>query len=141
MTGSREAPTLIATTRAALPDRIDAMRRAGVEVVVLEQADGRVDLRALMVVLGRRGVLSVLVEGGAEVAASALAAGVVDKVVAIVAPWVIGGDAALSPVEGAGPPAAIHLHDVRVQHLDEDVAIEGYLTPAPWREQARHQEA
>jgi diaminohydroxyphosphoribosylaminopyrimidine deaminase/5-amino-6-(5-phosphoribosylamino)uracil reductase len=48
VTGVHEAPALIATTRAAPPDRIEVMRRAGVEVVVQEQVDGRVDLRALM---------------------------------------------------------------------------------------------
>ncbi len=136
VTGAREVPTLIATTRAAPEDRVEAMRRAGVEVVVLEQADGRVDLRALAAMLGGRGVLSVLVEGGAEVAASVLALGIADKVIAIVAPRVIGGLGAPSPVEGAGVAGPMDLRDVNVRRLGEDTVIEGYLAPAPYWEQA-----
>lgn len=141
VTGAREVPTLIATTRAAPEDRVEAMRRAGVEVIVLEQADGRVDLRALAAMLGGRGVLSVLVEGGAEVAASVLALGIADKVIASVAPRVIGGLGAPSPVEGAGVAGPMDLRDVNVRRLGEDTVIEGYLAPAPYWEQARQQEA
>ncbi len=126
--GVTEAPTLIATTAAASPAQVDAMQQAGVEVLVLSQAPQGVDLRALMEELGRRGVLSVLIEGGGAVNASALAAGVVDKVVALVAPWLIGGALAPTPVDGpglAGSSGAVRLSEVRIQKLGEDVLIEG----------------
>ena len=126
--GAGEAPTLIATTAAAPPAQIEAMRRAGVEVVVLDQAPQGVDLRALMEELGRRGVLSVLIEGGGTVNASALAAGVVDKVIALVAPRLIGGAPAPTPVDGpglAGVSGAVRLSEVRTRRFGEDVSIEG----------------
>ncbi|MDQ7839741.1 MAG: bifunctional diaminohydroxyphosphoribosylaminopyrimidine deaminase/5-amino-6-(5-phosphoribosylamino)uracil reductase RibD [bacterium] len=126
--GMAEAPTLIATTAAAPPAQVEAMRRAGVEVLVLDQAPQGVDLRALMEELGRRGVLSVLVEGGGTVNASALAAGVVDKVIALVAPRLIGGSLAATPVDGpglAGVSGAVRLSEVRTRRLGEDISIEG----------------
>jgi diaminohydroxyphosphoribosylaminopyrimidine deaminase/5-amino-6-(5-phosphoribosylamino)uracil reductase len=130
VTGAAETPTLIATTAAAPPDRVEAMRRAGVEVLVQGHAEGLVDLRALMLELARRGVLSVLVEGGGTVNASALAAGIVDKVIAAVAPRLIGGIDAPSPVDAADPATAgtgWELRDVRTQRLGDDLVIEGYL--------------
>jgi diaminohydroxyphosphoribosylaminopyrimidine deaminase/5-amino-6-(5-phosphoribosylamino)uracil reductase len=127
--GTAEAPTLIATTGAASPDRVEALRRAGAEVLVQEHADGRVDLRALLADLGRRGVLSVLIEGGGTVNAAALSEGLVDKVIAIIAPRLIGGTEAPTPLDGAGPvsaPGGLRLRDVQVRRLGEDVVIEGY---------------
>ena len=123
-----EAPTLIATTAAAPPARVEAMRRAGVEVVVLDQTPQGVNLRALMVELGRRGVLSLLIEGGGTVNASALAAGVVDKVIALVAPRLIGGAMAPTPVDGpglAGVSGVVRLSEVRTRRLGADMLIEG----------------
>ncbi|MGQ0571384.1 MAG: bifunctional diaminohydroxyphosphoribosylaminopyrimidine deaminase/5-amino-6-(5-phosphoribosylamino)uracil reductase RibD [Armatimonadota bacterium] len=135
-TGVAEAPTLIVTTEAALPERIDAMRGAGVEVFIQELREGPVDLRAVMQELGRRGVLSVLVEGGGTVNASLLSAGLVDKVIALIAPRLIGGAQAPTPVDGSGVIASangakgaargLRLCDVRVHALGNDVAIEGY---------------
>lgn len=126
--GGAEAPTLIATTAAAPPAQVEAMRRAGVEVLVIDQAPQGVNLRSLMVELGRRGVLSVLIEGGGTVNASALAAGVVDKVIALVAPRLVGGALAPTPVDGpglAGASGVVRLSEVRARRLGKDILIEG----------------
>ena len=127
-----EARTLIVTAGVAPVDRIDALRRAGVEVLVQDHSGDRVRLRPLLQELGRRGLLSVLVEGGGTVNASAIAEGVVDKVIALIASSLIGGAQAPTPLEGPGlveVGGALRLRDVRViQGLGEDVAIEGYLS-------------
>lgn len=128
--GVSEAPTLIATTAAAPPAQIEAMRQAGVQVLVQGQAQGTVDVRAVLEELGRRGVLSVLIEGGGAVNAAALASGVVDRVIALVAPRLIGGSRAPTPVDGPGlreVAGALRLRDVRVQPLGEDLVIEGQV--------------
>ncbi|MDR7420644.1 MAG: bifunctional diaminohydroxyphosphoribosylaminopyrimidine deaminase/5-amino-6-(5-phosphoribosylamino)uracil reductase RibD [Armatimonadota bacterium] len=128
--GIADAPTLLVTTRAAPADRIEAFRRARVEVLVQDRARGPVDLRELMEHLGRRGLLSVLVEGGGTVHASALAAGVVDKIVAFVAPCLIGGAHAPGPLDGAafgGFAEPLRLRQVQVERLDDDLAMTGYL--------------
>jgi diaminohydroxyphosphoribosylaminopyrimidine deaminase/5-amino-6-(5-phosphoribosylamino)uracil reductase len=128
--GIAEARTLIVTTAAAPANRTADLRQAGVEVLVQEQREGTVDLRALMQELGRRGILSVLVEGGGTVNAAVLEAGLADKVIALVAPRLIGGAAAPTPVNGAGLAGiagARRLRDVHVYPLGEDTAIEGYV--------------
>jgi diaminohydroxyphosphoribosylaminopyrimidine deaminase/5-amino-6-(5-phosphoribosylamino)uracil reductase len=134
-----EVPTLVATTLAAPAERLTALRRAGVEVLVQAHAAPRVDLRSLLEELARRGTLGVLVEGGAEVHAAFLAAGLADKVIALVAPVLIGSAGAPAPVAGlpaagagADPAAPRRLRAVRViAELDGDVALEGYLREVP----------
>lgn len=68
-----------------------ALARAGVEVVRLRGRRRRVDLGAALAELGRRGILSVMMEAGARVNAAALTAGVVDKLALFVAPKQLGG--------------------------------------------------
>jgi diaminohydroxyphosphoribosylaminopyrimidine deaminase / 5-amino-6-(5-phosphoribosylamino)uracil reductase len=123
------APTLIATTARADPDRLARLIGAGVEVEVVEAASSGVDLRELMTLLGARGVISVLIEGGASVLGSAFDQGIVDKVVAMVAPRIIGGASAPGAVGGVGAPtlaAAPLLRDVAVERAGPDLLISGY---------------
>ncbi|WP_338057657.1 bifunctional diaminohydroxyphosphoribosylaminopyrimidine deaminase/5-amino-6-(5-phosphoribosylamino)uracil reductase RibD [Sulfuritortus calidifontis] len=76
-----------------LKERRAALSAAGAEVLVLPGADGHVDLPALLVELGRRGINEVHVEAGAVLNGAFLAAGLVDEWLAYVAPKVM-GDAA-----------------------------------------------
>ncbi|MGH7763918.1 MAG: bifunctional diaminohydroxyphosphoribosylaminopyrimidine deaminase/5-amino-6-(5-phosphoribosylamino)uracil reductase RibD [Candidatus Dormibacteraceae bacterium] len=116
------AGTLIATTRAG--------RVGAAEVLKLPAgADGRVSLPALLDELGKRMLLSVLVEGGGEVHGSFFAGHLVDKVYAYVAPAVIGGREAPGPVGGAGIGRlidAIRLRDVDLTRLGDDTLITAY---------------
>jgi diaminohydroxyphosphoribosylaminopyrimidine deaminase/5-amino-6-(5-phosphoribosylamino)uracil reductase len=116
------ANTLIATTR---PGRVGAA-----EVLRLPAAaDGRVVLPALLDELGQRGVLSLLVEGGAEVHASFFAEGLVDKVYVYVAPRLIGGKDAPGPLGGAGVEhlaESIQLNELDFARLGDDLMITGY---------------
>jgi diaminohydroxyphosphoribosylaminopyrimidine deaminase/5-amino-6-(5-phosphoribosylamino)uracil reductase len=130
VTGVAEARTLIVSTREAPADRVGAMRRAGVEIIVQDHTQGPVDLRLLMEELGRRGVLSVLVEGGGTVNAAILEAGIADKVIALVAPRLLGGADAPTPVDGMGlvdGRGSLRLRDLQLQRLGDDIVIEGYL--------------
>lgn len=64
---------------------------------------------------------------------SLLAAGLVDKIIAFVAPKVVGGDADKSPIMGWGLPSmnqALTLEDTRIHTFQEDVCIEGYVSDA-----------
>ncbi len=127
-----EAPVLIATTAAAPAAWRAALAARGAEVLVLPSAaDGRVDLVALLMTLGQRGVMSVLVEGGATLLGALFDAALVDKVHAVIAPLIIGGRA-LPAVGGRGAwsmAEAHRLQDVTVARLDDDTVITGYLRP------------
>jgi diaminohydroxyphosphoribosylaminopyrimidine deaminase/5-amino-6-(5-phosphoribosylamino)uracil reductase len=122
-------PTLIATTSQSPPEWHREVERSGAEVAVLPAGeDGRVDLRALAELLGQRGVLSLLVEGGGVLHASFFAAGLVDKVHAIIAPKIVGGSA-YPAVGGAGAnkmQEAWVLRDLDIVRLGNDVAFVGY---------------
>ena len=90
--------------------------------------DGRVDLRAMLSELGRRQITSLLVEGGGTLLGSLFDEGLVDRVVGFVAPVIVGGSTAPSPVAGTGVERiadALRLHDVRVERFGNDVAIMG----------------
>jgi diaminohydroxyphosphoribosylaminopyrimidine deaminase/5-amino-6-(5-phosphoribosylamino)uracil reductase len=102
----------------------------GAEVLVLPlDGDGHVDLRALVEGLGAREILSLLVEGGGVLHAGFFAAGLVDKVHAIIAPKIVGGTAypAVAGDGAARMADAITLRDIDLQRLGDDAVITGYV--------------
>lgn len=126
------APTLVATTEAAPAAWCDAIRATGAALAVLPAGDGGVALGALLDHLGGRGVLTLLVEGGAVVHGAFFDAGLVDRVQAVVAPVVVGGVAAPGAVGGRGVERmaeAYRLRDVTVDRVGEDVIITGLTRP------------
>ncbi len=120
--------TLIATTQGAgglAGDSVDDK----IETLALPPGEGGVDLRALLALLGERGVVNVLVEGGGGVLGTLFDMRLVDKVVAFVAPVIIGGSGAASPVGGLGAETmrqAARLRDVATRRFGADTAIIGY---------------
>jgi diaminohydroxyphosphoribosylaminopyrimidine deaminase / 5-amino-6-(5-phosphoribosylamino)uracil reductase len=121
--------TLVATTARADPERLARLHDMGVDVEVVASAPSGVDLEALMTILGARGLISVLIEGGASVLGSAFDAQIVDKLVAMLAPRIIGGGAAMGAVGGDGVPtlaAARLLRDVTVDRAGPDLIVTGY---------------
>jgi len=124
-----ETPTLLVVTERADEHRMSALRSAGVEVVRLSSADGRVDIPSLLAELGRRELCSVLLEGGASLAGSFAAAGAVDKVVAFVAPRLLLAAEAPPvmdpPVNTAGLETMV-LRGVQIERVGRDVMIAGY---------------
>lgn len=123
--------TLIVTTDQAPFRAARALRSTGAEVLVLPARDGRVDLAVLLRELGRRGINSVLAEGGGALLGSLFTAGLVDRVSAFIAPVIIGGDGAPVPVAGDGVDTmddALRLHNVEVRRFGQDLAISGTLS-------------
>ncbi len=91
---------------------------------------GRVDIRSLLRELAKREVTSVLIEGGGETVASALEAGLVDKVYFFIASKIIGGRKATTSVEGEGVEKAgkaIRLKKMSYRKIGDDLLIEGYV--------------
>jgi diaminohydroxyphosphoribosylaminopyrimidine deaminase/5-amino-6-(5-phosphoribosylamino)uracil reductase len=128
--GARCLPGAVVATAGVPPERARELERRGAEVLHLPPEDGRVAWNPLLEVLAGRGITSILVEGGSEVAASALKARVVDKVAAFVAPRVLGGASALGPVGGEGaidPGEATQLVIAAADALGGDLLIEAYV--------------
>lgn len=130
----RESPAgcIIACTGSAPPERVEALRAAGAQVLVLPERAGHVDLPALMDALGERGALNVLIEGGGGLVAGALEAGIVDRMVLFYAPIIIGGREAVPGVGGMGPERvadALRVRDLTITRVGPDLLVEGYLTP------------
>ena len=122
--------TLIACATTASQKQMSALGDSGAEVWSRSaNARGRTDPQALLQELGQRGIVSILVEGGGTVLGSLFDAGLVDKVQAFVAPMIIGGSNAASPVEGDGISRmsdAWHLQRVSIQSIGPDWLITGY---------------
>lgn len=121
------APTLVATTETAPEERRAAWRRAGAEILVLDDAgSGLIPLEQLMAELGKRDVQHVLLEGGPTLAWDAVDHGLVDEVVVFVAPILVGGSEAPSVLMGGGVPgigAAMRLEIRTVERLGDDLKV------------------
>lgn len=122
------APTIIATTRRAVAQRSLTLPGKNDELLVLPEHAGRVDLQALLRELGRRGVQSMLLEGGAVLNDAFLKAGLIDRVMVFIAPKILGGSDGKGIFAGNGFPVladAIQLQDVMVRVFGDDTLIEG----------------
>jgi len=126
----REAKTLVATTQAASVARLRMLHAKNIETIALPSLGGRVSLPALFKELGRRGITSVLVEGGSEINASMLKAKLVDHVQLYIAPALLGGNNARGIVGGRSPLRlghALKLRHMQVRSVGPDLVVEGDL--------------
>ncbi len=122
-----EAPTLVLTEAGANPELQQNLLERGVEVMVLDPLTPA----TAMTYLYQRGLLSVLWECGGTLAARAIAEGTVQKVLAFIAPKIVGGIAAPSPVGELGLASmteALTLERVRWRSIGPDCLVEGYLS-------------
>ena len=127
---SRPGRALIALGEGVKPEIIEGFRGKNAEVVVLPSVEGLVDLEQLFKVLGQREITSVLVEGGGTLLGYMFDHRLVDKVVAFVAPVIIGGSEAETAVEGKGAEKiadSIRLERVTTMECNGDVMVSGYV--------------
>ena len=122
-----EAPTLVFTRENGNRSMREYLRDRGVEVVELPELTPDRAMEHLY----DRGCSRVLWECGGTLAARAIAAGVVQKIMAFIAPKIIGGSDAPSPVGDLGlnqMTDALPLERIKIAQIDRDLLIEGYLT-------------
>lgn len=127
---SSAACVIVAAGPDADPDKAAALEEKGVRVVRLSLDGGRLDLRDLMLKLNQMSVTSLLIEGGGRVAASALKAGIVNKVCWFVAPKFLGGNDGIPVFRGAGPEYikdAFVLKKAEHRSVGADFMVTGYL--------------
>ena len=120
-----EYPTLIVC--AEENDRTEEIRQCGAEVIALPDVNGRVSFKNLMEYLGNRQIDSVFVEGGGEIHESCMKAGIVNHVCCYIAPKILGGKDAKTPVEGLGVAnmeEAMLLSNKKITTLGEDLLLE-----------------
>lgn len=104
----------------------------GKNVRLMEYETEKVDLPLLMKDLGREGIISLLVEGGASLNSYCLESGIVDKVMFFIAPKIMGGRDSFGAVGGATFRRLAEAHrigDTKIRRIGEDILIEGYLSP------------
>lgn len=128
---SAPGKTLLALARSVTPEEKKTFARANVEWLELPSEKGLVDLERLLKELGEQKITSVLVEGGGILLGSLFDGGLVDKVVAFIAPIIIGGREAKTAVGGEGIDKvadSIKLERVSVECLGDDVTVSGYVS-------------
>ena len=131
MVASCREDVLVVTTSAASPERRKRLESKGVRVEVLEGADGRVDLDAVVSLLAREKYLSLMIEAGSSVNWTALESGVADKIFFYYAPKILGGTQSLPVAGGTGRRRradAIQFHDVKLHPItSNEFAVEAWL--------------
>jgi len=125
--------TLVACVEPLDEEKKRQLQSHGVEVAIMPGSGGLVDLEALLRYVGRRQVSTVLLEGGSELLGYAFDHGLVDKVLAFVAPMIIGGTEGRTAVGGHGAPTipeALALDRVEVKNFADNVLVSGYVRKA-----------
>ena len=125
--------TIVLTTTASDEEKRKALTDMGVDIIMADGDEkGKVDLSSAMTGLALKGIDGILLEGGATLAASAFAEGIVDKVRLYVAPKIIGGMKAPGLIggEGAASMAEVwHLRNIQTEMTGPDLVIEAYVDP------------
>jgi diaminohydroxyphosphoribosylaminopyrimidine deaminase/5-amino-6-(5-phosphoribosylamino)uracil reductase len=117
---------LLVFTAAALDSpKARKLQHVGVELVRIGTRRGRIDLRAVLVELGRREILSVLLEAGPSVNGTTLAAGLVNRLVLFYAPK-IAGEVSV-PFAYMPTLHGLPLQDLRVRQVGPDFCVEAYI--------------
>jgi diaminohydroxyphosphoribosylaminopyrimidine deaminase/5-amino-6-(5-phosphoribosylamino)uracil reductase len=130
---ARETPLLVAVGGEAAEADCRRLRDSGCEVLVSAGTTHAARLEALLDELGRRRLTNVLVEGGGRLLGSLLDARQIDEVHVFIAPLLVGGDGAVTPVGGQGVAelsAAVRLDGLSAETLGGDVYLHGRTVPA-----------
>lgn len=110
--------------------KMKSFQGRGVNVLVCPQRDGWLDWKWLLKELAKREIVSILIEGGAQTIGHALQQDAIDKFYIYVAPKIMGDQNALSAVDGTNTVdvnKAVHLSDLTIQRIGEDILMTGYV--------------
>ena len=120
---------IIATTDKADEQKRKRLELKGVEIIQLREKNGHVDLKLLLNKLGEMGIDSILLEGGGELNFSMLENQLIDKIVFFLAPKLLGGRDAKTPLEGTGfskVKESICLKDIEIKKIERDIFVTAY---------------
>ncbi|MCP4269511.1 MAG: bifunctional diaminohydroxyphosphoribosylaminopyrimidine deaminase/5-amino-6-(5-phosphoribosylamino)uracil reductase RibD [Candidatus Brocadiaceae bacterium] len=121
--------TIIATTSNASSRKMMAVKKLGVEVLIVKkERNGRVSLADLLKELGKREIMSVLVEGGSEIITSLLKGNLVDKMIIPISPKIIGGGMeAIGDLNIKKIKNAIKFSSFKTMKKGDDIIFEGAI--------------
>jgi len=130
-TAQDAGPVIVACGDGAPRERVAALRAKGADIIQCAAEQDRLPMKEVLAALGKRGVLSVLVEGGGETLGAVVDAGLADMAYVFVAPTVIGGRGGIPAVGGTGVSRMAEAHALRgssVHTLGQDVLMCGALS-------------
>jgi len=119
---------IIATTKKAPKKKIDKFQQKGIRIIVLNPKKDLVDLKELVKELGKSEIVSVMIEGGAELSGNAIKEGIIDRLLIFTAPKIIGNG--LGPIKNLGITKvnkAIKLKNISTKKIGKDLLVEGNL--------------
>ena len=125
---SARGDVVVFTTQRADSPKARALVRAGLEVFQVRSRGGHVDLHAVLRELGRRDILNVLLEAGAELNGAALQAGIVDKMILFYAPKIMGtGGVPMARIPSRWFPKSPALKNISLNTYEPDFVVQGYF--------------
>lgn len=127
---NKDKKTIIATTKKADINKKKKLMELGTEILEIESDNEKVDLKKLMIELGKKKIDSILIEGGGTLNFSALNENIVDKIRFYIAPKIIGGEKSRSSISGEGflkLADAVKLKEIEFKTFEDNFMIEGYV--------------
>ena len=128
--GAAEKTIVAVLKEKAVSKKADKIKEAGAQIIPVLGKNKRIDLKKLLRILAKKGIASILLEGGSEVNAAALEAEIVDKVMLFYSPKLIGGKRAFGMIGGQGKSfvsEAIKVDDLNIKRMGTDFIVEGYV--------------
>lgn len=128
--GTSPSKTIIASTEKAPKDKIEKLEQKGVQILLLDSKEGKINLKSCLSKLGEIGMMSLMVEGGSQVNGSFLDEGLIDKLFLFLSPKIMGDPRALGIFGGKGISTvqeAIALKEIKKRKIGEDILIESYF--------------
>jgi len=121
--------TFIAVGEGVSSDLLNRINREGVSTIICPTKNSRIDLDALMDILGGMSITSLLVEGGSNITGSMIRERLIDKFYIFKAPKILGGDDGIPMATGSGAKKidlCLNLKDIEVRRFRDDILLIGY---------------
>jgi len=122
-------PTIVFCNHQADAEKKELLIKNAIEIIAIEGGD-ILPLEEVLRCLGKMGIMTLLVEGGGEINGYLMAKGLIDKLYWFIAPKLVGGRQAPTPVGGIGIPVlkeALRVKSMEISRLGEDILITGYI--------------
>ncbi|QDT45831.1 Riboflavin biosynthesis protein RibD [Gimesia alba] len=128
-----DAPVIVIAHESAPSDNIKQLEQAGVEVLLFSNSTPQTaqpDLKQCLLELGRKEMTNILIEGGGSLLGSCFDARLIDEVHVFIAPKIVGGKAAITPLAGQGLdtiPQFQNITEYQIRTLESDIYVQGQI--------------